>query len=335
MRSTVTAAVALPLTAAVIAILGGCDQGRQDTTYQRRAAPTQLVDESVYSVDSGTGGRSSQDRGTGDPLRYSFYGEPQTAPLAPQHLVLWNDGYVLGYDVDGKSPVWACYRLFDSDKATGKEHKRRDRSGTSVDTRLPATSDPAATLAKDKKAEGSVEYVLVPPSSIAACYGEGAGDEAYLSSAALTHPGRNGGSSVGPGWTQLADLEPAYAKAYGEVWVMCGPLGSGEKSEGLWKIQVTVQDGHSRVQAFIVPANADRKQRDSADLATRLVPVHEIEQRTGLTFFSDYHDVSDDDNRKLLETQVPAGLWPTTAPAAAPLPSVKTASRQGMAAGQR
>jgi DNA/RNA endonuclease G (NUC1) len=333
MRRT-RSAVAIPLTAAVIAILGGCDQGRQETTYQRHAATPQ-VDDSVYSVDTGVGGRSAQDRGTGDPLRYCFYGLPQTGPLAPADLVLWNDGYVLGYDVDGKTPVWACYRLFNPENAA-HDKKRRERDSGSADSRLPASSDPVAALSKDKKADGMVEHLLVPASPLAACYGDAAGDQAYLSSAGLAHPGRNAASAAGPGWMQIADLEPAYAKAYGEVWVMCGPIGSGDKIEGLWKIQVTVQDGRTHAQAFIVPATApDKRERENPDLAARLVPVAEIEQRTGLSFFADYHDVNDNDNRRLLETVVPEGLWPTSVAPAAALPSVKTASKQGMPSGER
>jgi DNA/RNA endonuclease G (NUC1) len=330
LRTAIVATV--PVTAALMTLaLAGCGERDASTTFQRHvAAPA----ESDGSIDTGIGGRPAQERGSNDPLRYAFYGLPQGEPLETPYEALFNQGYVVGYDFSRRAPAWACYRLFSPDQSAASK-KRDERVGTAD----PRVAQPAAAPA-DKDAKPRQDYdrssgvaprLLVPASALATCYGDEAAAEAHLSSNQVP-----ASVNADPAWDQVAALEPQYAKAYNEVWVACGPLyGEGAKTlpsgtaipDGFWKVQFTVQDGVTHAQGFIFPATApEQKDRKGIDPAARLVPIAEIEDRTGLTFLSDFHDVDDSETRHLLETTVPAGLWGTEAAPDKPVPTVRTAA---------
>jgi hypothetical protein len=293
------AALVVPAALAAVLALGGCGERDEQTSFQHVSHHESTAD-SALGIDTGVGGRSAKERGTTDPLRYAFYGLPQRGALASPDLVLYNDGYVVGYDVAHKLPAWACYRLFAGGKPSGKESK----ATSGADPRLPAGSDPYSQVMSDKKARESAQFTaLVPAAPLAACYGDAAGAQTLLSSDLV-----RGGDLIA--FNQLTGLEASYAQAYGEVWVACGPLvGENGAIGGLWKIQVTVQDGKTRAQAFALPLGGD-KNAHSVDLALYLTTVTELEKRTGLRFFADFHDTWED-TRELIVTAHPEALWAT------------------------
>lgn len=281
LAATLVAAIALASTA--------CTGGdRAETTFQRTDNQPR---EDYWQVDTGVGGRPAQERGMGDPLRFAFAGIPETDPMQPELTVLWNSGYVVGFDHGQRAPTWVAYRLFNGEQASkGKDGAK----GTATDARVPAPAAP-------EKGKDRIDVRAVAPRGpIAACYGDEAGEETRLHS--------NHAPAIGDaGWDELLALEPAYAEAYQELWVTAGTLPGGE---GWWKVHVTVHEGHPRAQAFIFPKPAPDAKRQAVDLATRLVTVEELEARTGLRLFSGFREVGDH-TRELFATALPEGLWPT------------------------
>jgi DNA/RNA endonuclease G (NUC1) len=298
------------LAALVAAALGFAGCGDDRSAEHIGGMPSEL-DQRLYSIDTGVGGRPAGERPYNDPLRYAYYGLPLGSPLTePPPVSLHNVGYESSFDARTRNPSWVAYRLFASDKGTGKD----DRSIIADPRTTPAASgkhgnDP------DRKSPFS-QVLLVPPFAIAADYGDEAAKEARLSSASVPYR-----ASRSDAWQRLTNLEPAYAKAYDEVWVLAGPIygtlpnqPSGRAvPEALWKIQVSVQRGRTAVQAFVV-AQPPEKGSEKSDLTSYLTTVADIERRTGLSFFSHFHDV-DGDTRELIMTALPKGLWSTERPA--------------------
>ncbi len=319
------------LALAVACTFSGCDEREPSTTFKKHV--TTETDDSGYSIATGVGGRPDTGRGLGDPLRFAYYGLPLSDPLQPQLTPLFNLGYVVGYDHGRRCPAWAAYRLFATD--TKAKDTRSDKAGSSEDARIAQapSADDAASKTKaapkpddyDRKS-GVTRRHLVPSGAIASDYGDDAGAETRLSSDIAPAP-----AEADNAWDTLVNLEPAYAQAYNELWVMTGPLFEGDKRlpsgtaapSAFWKIQVTVQDGRTRTQAFIVPAQpVTQKKGVPVDLATRMVSVADIEAKTGLTFFGDFHD-SDGDTVELLKSVVADGLWPTDASQPQPVASAQ------------
>ncbi|MBA2481291.1 MAG: DNA/RNA non-specific endonuclease [Planctomycetes bacterium] len=309
-------AVGLIALAAAATVQWGCAESKRPVT-QRIQNPQ---DEWVYSIDTGVGGRPDTTRPLSDPLRSVYYGLPQGRPLDPMPAVLFNNGYVVGYDVPAKTPLWACYRLFASSANPTPAAKN---AAFATDARTRGTAE-AEAEADSKSKSGRVDdyagkggysrRLLAPTGLIGADYGEDAAHETLLSSNVL--PVAAGRNDV---WDQITGLEWAYAQAYDELWVICGPLFSGDVKalpsgsavpEGFWKIHITVRKGRSRIQSFIVPQPSGNAQQQKADLADYLVSVGEIEEKTGLTFFPAIHDI-DGDTAELRHIKVQDGIWPT------------------------
>ena len=101
----VTIAAAIPVSTALL-VTTGCGERQESTSVQRRMAPP--VERTDDSIETGIGGRPAQERGMGDPLRYAFYGLPQTEALETPYEALFNQGYVVGYDFSRREAAWAC-----------------------------------------------------------------------------------------------------------------------------------------------------------------------------------------------------------------------------------
>ncbi|MBA3709287.1 MAG: DNA/RNA non-specific endonuclease [Planctomycetes bacterium] len=309
----------LGLTTLIAGSLGlpGCGDSQRQATVR----PQPPIDDWAYSIDTGVGGRPDTTRPMSDPLRLTYYGLPVSNPLAePAPVQLFNSGYAVGYDAATKTPIWASYRLF---AGAGSGPAAKGAVSPIPDERVVAVP-PVDEAAKANQPKGQGDYgknsqfqarLLVPSAPIAGNYGEDAGHQTQLSSNVV--PVRM--STGGDVWDQITDLESRYASAYDELWVLAGPLPGTDQtlpsgaaiSEGFWKIHVTVRKGRTRIQAFIVPQPAAEKNaQQKTDLADYLVSVAEIEQKTGLSFFPDCHDI-DGDTAELRRIQVPEGLWAT------------------------
>jgi hypothetical protein len=248
--------------------------------------------------------RENGDRPETDPLRFSYYGLPRTDPSAPPLTILFNHGYVVGYDDAHHRTVWVAYRL--SRVATPPARHRYGPAnppmpaGIVADARVTApTLPPVPAGAKD---HAWSPWTYAPAGGIAASYGPVAGDETRLGTDVLPFD-----LQPGDPWLAVAGAEDSYARTYGELWVMTGPVGEGGAA---WKIEVTIQHGRTAVQAFLFP------HQGAVDPATCLTTAAVISARTGLEFFSDFHDL-DHDRREIFAHQRRRGVWAGGAPAVA------------------
>ena len=228
-----------------------------------------------------------------------YAGTPIATTLKYNVRILENEGYVCGYSEALRSPVWVAYRLFDQvdEKTVG------DRpSDFEVDRRTIAKVD-----SNEFTRSGYDRGHLAPNFGIARCYGREAQLGTFLMSNIIPQKhDMNAGV-----WRFLEERAAInYPGRFGEVWVVTGPVFPAEPKtigngvpipEACFKILVDETDGKVRAQALIVPQVANQK----SSLNRYLVSIDEIEQRTGLDFFTELADSVEDD----LEKRVTERPW--------------------------
>jgi endonuclease G len=208
--------------------------------------------------------------------------------------VLTNGAYVLGYDESAKVPRWVCYRLFRlGDVWTSVKGPPRPDFFTDLNTT-------ARVKKSDYDRSGYDRGHMAPNAGIAIRYGIAAQRETFkMSNMAPQAPALNRHT-----WERLEATESeGYANFYTNVWVTAGAIvrgtdpmmGPGIRVPGeFYKIHVVLVQGRPQVHAFIY--------RNLPDDPGRLVSIREIEDKTGLDFFSTLPASVQD----ALETPVPA-----------------------------
>ncbi len=305
-----TRSTARPLLAATCAAVGVgillCGCGSQEPTSTTRHEPTEIHGE--YIAHTGSSARPQGERSWTDPLRFTYYGLPRRDGVGAAPTALFNDGYVVGYDMERKLPLWASWRLYAGGKAEDSEREReRERGVPRADDRL----GPAPAVPEHERREPPPWLGLAPHDPLAALYGNRAGEETRLSSDALfmTPPA---------GWAELEERERAWARSARELWVLDGPLFATADPKDLtlvggWRIEVRVSDGQTKAQAFLLPNASKQEERERRDhpidLASLQVTIETVTRRTGLTFFPDLHD-TDRTTRHQVLTVMPLGPWP-------------------------
>lgn len=214
---------------------------------------------------------------------HCFAGLPKPTSYPNPLTVLTNAGYIAAYDEKRKAPVWVCYRLFKADNresATGPDL-------FATDARIASRVTPA-----DYDQTGYDPGLLAPAGPLEVCYGEAARREAFLMSNVIPRtPRMNRGK-----WEDLARLERRdWVRKFGELWVVTGgvfptqprKLASGvDVPECCYKIVVAEESGRPRILAFLMPQDP----QDIESLDIFLVTVDDLEQVTGLDFFSELPD---------------------------------------------
>lgn len=223
------------------------------------------------------------------------------APQAQRLLrILQNEGFVVGYDEVRRNPAWVAYRVFDTKDRTAGERPER----FTVDERTRARVTP-----QEYTNTGFDRGHMAPNHAIALLYGEQAQEQTFLMSNIVPQaPDLNRRA-----WRDLeARILRSYARRFGEVWVVTGPiyaagqapdiLGDGVAiPEACFKIVVDEHEHGLRAQAFLIPQGV----KGDEPLPQFLVSVRDIEARTGLNFFPDLpHEAQDS-----LETWVSPRLW--------------------------
>lgn len=218
--------------------------------------------------------------------------------------LLENRGYSVGYSDHYENPLWATYRIFTV--PTSDHGKRPSRFTTDPRTKAKASHT-------DYTGSGFDRGHMAPNYGIATRYGSAAQKETFLMSNIIPqNPNVNR--------TIWKDLEMTVAKKYGryfdEVWVTTGPIFSRfppRLDSGVaipyayYKIIVDESNGELRALAFII----DRYCPPYSRLKTHLVSIDEIEEKTGLDFFTDLPNGKEDP----LEATPARRLWPTFIPA--------------------
>lgn len=223
------------------------------------------------------------------------------APQSQRQLrVLQNEGFIVGYDEVRRNPAWVAYRVFDpKDRTSGERPERFE-----VDTRTRARVTP-----QEYTNTGFDRGHMAPNHAIALLYGEKAQEQTFLMSNIIPQaPDLN--RKI---WRDLeARILRNYAKRFGEVWIVTGPVYAQGKApdilgdgvaipEACFKILIDEHEQGLRAQAFIIPQNVTGDESP----AQFLVSVREIEKRTGLNFFPDLPGAA----QESLETWVSPRLW--------------------------
>jgi len=236
---------------------------------------------------------------TGDDLggEFFFAGQPQTTISTETLVILTNTGFTVAYNEVRKNPSYAAYRLFALSNVV--THDRP--SSFSKDTRTVAQ-----IVHGDYTNSGYDRGHVAPNYAIDTRFGQTAQVQSFLMSnitPQLPYVNR----------TIIRLLEEKIAKDYAndflQVWVVTGTifersietLDSGvEIADAFYKIIVDIEGGAPRLLAFIIPHTAN-----SSDLSLYLTTVDEVEQRTGLDFFTELEDSLENS----LESTSPASLW--------------------------
>ncbi|MBI2496945.1 MAG: DNA/RNA non-specific endonuclease [Opitutae bacterium] len=204
------------------------------------------------------------------------------APVGGPLRVLANTGYVVGYSDLLGDPLWAAYRVRDTDL---KDSPPRPEQ-FALDPRTVARIDPAVY---DRS--GYDRGHLAPNYAIATRYGPQAQAETFLMSNVMPQKhGLNAGL-----WKSLEQkIATSYPGRFGEVWVIAGPVFGPRPDklrrrvavpEACYMIIVDESDGRIRAEAFVFPQDPVSTQLD-----TYLTSIDEIERRTGLDFLAGLPD---------------------------------------------
>lgn len=237
--------------------------------------------------------------------QYVFAGTPRAtswgARLTTHHLV--NPGFALGYSEWRAAPLWVGYVA--RDPAAGTLHERPD--SFAIDARTLRRVDGDAY-----RGSGYDRGHLAPNYLISRAYGQEAQRASFRMSNIVPQLPRHNQLL----WQRLEELEAdVIAPRHGPVWVLVGPiygarprhLASGVAvPEALFRIWVReTADGTPSAVAFLVPQEVCGFE----PLADFVVPVAQVERRTGLDLFAALPDPLE----AALAEQVDLGRWPEIA----------------------
>ena len=224
-----------------------------------------------------------------DNLALGFPGEADT--------VVDRVGYALGYIEYHEQPAWVVYKLT-RDEVLTKVSKRKNRF--KEDPEIPTGSACSA----DYQRSGYDRGHLAPAADMA--FSEQTMAESfYYSNMSPQHPKFNRGI-----WKKLEEQVRHFAVREGEVYIVTGPVLPKEKTITIGPNQVTVPTHYYKVVydltepkkmiGFILP-NTNVK----TDLKDFAVTVRQVEEQTGLDFFSLVPRPEQD----RLETSIDVDAW--------------------------
>ena len=199
-------------------------------------------------------------------------------PVKKQGQILQRTGYTLSYDAKNKTPQWVAWELtkeetrgkeersdyFESDPdIKGSKAEFHDYSGSSYDRGHMA---PAGDMKWSKKAME---------------------ESFYMSNICPQDHNLNTED-----WNDLEMKSREWARRYGKVYIVCGPIYKGIRNDFIGKNRVKVPDAFFKV----ILINDTKKQAalgflfeneaGERPLTDYLVSVDEIEKITGMDFFS-------------------------------------------------
>lgn len=216
-----------------------------------------------------------------------------------QLRILVNQGYIAAYNEQRRNPDWVAYRAFYVPASEVAERPERFE----VDRRTRARVDP-----REYNNSGYDRGHLAPNYAIGLLFGEEAQLQTFLMSNILPQsPGLNRRI-----WRDLeARIIRRYARRFEEIWVITGPVYDRDPPRRLpsgvlipdacFKILVDEHPQGLRALAFIIPQDV----RGDEDPAQFLVSIREVEERTGLNFFTELPAHTQD----ALENWVARRLW--------------------------
>ena len=215
----------------------------------------------------------------------------------PADCIIDREGYALGYVEYHEQPAWVIYHMT-KEEATTKAASREDNFRP--DPEIPTGS---ATLA-DYRGSGYDRGHLAPAADMS--FSVKTMDESfYLSNMSPQRGEFNRGI-----WKDLEAQVRSFAISEGDIYVVTGPILPRIKKKTIGPSEVTVPDSYYKVVwdrtppekmiGFILPNEGSTK-----SLQSFAVTVDEVEQKTGLDFFS----VLPEEQQATLESTITINAW--------------------------
>lgn len=225
---------------------------------------------------------------------------PMEIPLMgknKQGQILNRTGYTLSYDTKNRTPQWVAWELTKAE-TQGKEERYTeffpdpDVKGTKVVTYDYSHSGydrghmaPAGDMKWSKKAMQ---------------------ESFYMSNICPQDHNLNTED-----WNDLEMKSREWARRYGKIYIVCGPIYKGIKNEYIGEHRIKVPDAFFKV----ILINASHKQcalgfyfenqAGERPLTEYLIPVDHIERLTGLDFFSALPDEEENQLEKEIHEKLP------------------------------
>jgi endonuclease G, mitochondrial len=223
-------------------------------------------EESVYSVPVEEINRT-----------YTYAGNPESVTYPNDIKVLYNEGYISGYDEIRGNPAWVAYRVFAVDEY--ETHPRPGRFLIDDRTSNRISHD-------DYTNSGYDRGHMAPNFAIVTRFGQGAQRETfYMTNIIPQKP------TLNRHWWQRLErlIAKDYSDKYDQVWALLGPV---YKEEGHWineRVKIpshnyliikVEKEGEFHMKAFLVHQDVS----GSEPLEPYLISVRELEEKTGLNF---------------------------------------------------
>ena len=213
-------------------------------------------------------------------------------------LIIRHDGFVLSYDADARIPKWVAYEL-----------TAAETNGNAERDELVFKMDPSYSRTQAMREDYSDS---VWTKGHMACAGDFKWDSDamaetfYLTNICPQDEELNKGD-----WNYLERQVRAWARKYGFVWVVCGPIVGKNRYGTIGEREVVVPDaffkavlspgknGYQSI-AFVMGNDAKRYFLDKCSMS-----VNELEKRTGFDFFP----ALPDDIEESVESQYCPADW--------------------------
>jgi endonuclease G len=217
--------------------------------------------------------------------------------------ILRNEGFILGYSDLRGNPLWVMYALTDSE-TNEPPLKRPSRFETDWRSLNRLSHDSYQKSGYDRGH-------MAPNYAISRLYGRAGQMDSFLMTN-ITPQKPNLNQKL---WQRLEEAEiKQFAKLFGKVWVITGPVFSGsvERLPSDWKVEIpdafykiylteAAPGKPARALAFLMPQNVSGKE----PLAQFVTNIDTIEAQTGLDFFSELED----DTEVILEAAIEPQPW--------------------------
>ena len=203
-----------------------------------------------------------------------------------QGQVIHRTGYTLAYDAKTRTPQWVAWEL-----------TKKETQGT-VERSNDFQPDPdvkgAKVVTKDYSHSGYDRGHMAPAADMK--WSKKAMKESFYMSNICPQDHNLNTSD----WSELENKSRQWARRFGKVYIVCGPIYNGKRNEYIGDHRVKVPDAFFKV----VLINEKKKQcamgfyfeneAGERKLQEYLVPVDRLEQLTGMDFFSALPDNLED-----------------------------------------
>ncbi|MBR5611602.1 MAG: DNA/RNA non-specific endonuclease [Bacteroidaceae bacterium] len=213
-----------------------------------------------------------------------------------QGQILQRTGYTLSYDSKNKTPQWVAWEL------TKEETRGKEERSTEF---YPDPDVIGAQVVTYDYSHSGYDRGHMAPAGDMKWSKQAMQESFYMSNICPQDHNLNTED-----WNDLEMKTREWARQYGKVYVVCGPIYTGKRNEYIGEHRVKVPDAFFKV----ILINNSKKQcalgflfenkAGENPLEKYLVPVDQIEKTTGLDFFS----ALPDELENQLEAELPEKL---------------------------